>query len=120
MHRSPDPAPQREAIAVALLRAGLKRPIAQRMAGEWLDHWQTLVADALAAGMPAAEAADEALRRIGSVDTLLEHCAALPDAALRRALRARVATLARWSGASLGGLTSTCLLLAVMSQMISN
>ncbi|MDH4073217.1 MAG: hypothetical protein OEV41_08955 [Gammaproteobacteria bacterium] len=65
-------------LRVELLRSGISPRSANRMIRELSDHFDDLESDALAAGMPATEAAAHATSRIGTPGMIAERVGQYP------------------------------------------
>lgn len=104
-----------QAHVLRLLHAqGLPRASAERMAQEWLDHYDDVV-DAY----PDSAHPDEISHIMGSFDHLSVHVAHYQLSVQTPVVPGSIATLGRWTGACTGGVLTTLALFVALGQLLS-
>lgn len=100
-------------LSVLLYQQGMPQSDAERMAEEWLAHFEDLCAE------PMVEGEVNASTLLGDVSTLVQGVGALQITRSMLEERMRWFAMLRWSGAGIGGLLTTFCLFAMMNSAIS-
>lgn len=110
-----------ESLRRECLESGIAGDQVDRLIGELQDHYEDLLEEARLAGLAADTAREDALRRLGSTDQLLETALTLVPAEYFAAQNVLVddrACIARWSAAIAGSALFTAALLFLMQVAI--